>query len=408
MTFSKKANAQPTHAGNDNSEGNEVSQEQWNEWARYQYDTFKGKARELPNGKFRKEKNLIGKVNLIVDLGFPPAADSQWKTECALPSNGEEYSQEEVQWMEKNPTHNFIWEQEWDDTKKSRVTVRKQTSPSYPAQEYGVAVDFPQVMIDYSKHPQVESTEEDLRPLRISLNGNFNHKFFKTIVFDGSFKPVSDKNLVYKICVAAGLEKELISSEFDIATAAGVTCNFSVRADLDDQTDEDNNGKVYVNWNASKPSAIEDLETPQGEWSADEQIQGAFEGKYVPEFTGILLDGMTYTNEMLEELGKSCLGLVSKDIFGYVKHATTSEAFLLEGISKKTNNAYSIPKGLDFKGTDFAKAWEKFAGSDTPSAQQPAKPQESSEKKDKPAEKVTPTKAPVEPVSDDSWDDDNL
>ena len=400
MTFSKKA-AAPQNNTNSSGEGSDVTQAQWNEWAMYQYDAFKAKGRELQNGKIRKEKTLIGKVALIMDLGFPPAADSQWPTDCALPTSNEEYSQEEIQWMEKNPSHDFIWTKEYDDSVKKSVTVRKQTSPSYPAQEYGVAIDFPQVMIDYSKHPQVENTEEDLRPLRISLNGNFNHKFFKTIVFDGSFKPVSDKNIVYKICAAAGLEKELHSSQFDIATAAGAICNFSVRADLDDQSGEDNTGKVFVNWAATKPALIEDLDTPQGEWSADEQIEAAFKDKNVPEFTGILLDGMDYSDEMLSALS---LDGLYKDSFGYVKRASESATFLLEGISKKTGNPYSIPKGLDYSGTDFAKAWNKFSGDSTSQAQSPAGKVDSP-KEDKPVEKKpTPAKTPTPKVTEPEID----
>lgn len=403
MTFSKKAAAPQTNNTNSSGEGSDVTQAQWNEWAMYQYGAFKAKGRELQNGKLRKEKTLIGKVALIMDLGFPPAADSQWKTECALPIKGEEYSQEEIQWLEKNPSHDFVWTKEYDETVKKLVTVRKQTSPSYPAQEYGVAIDFPQVMIDYSKHPQVESEDDDLRPLRISLNGNFNHKFFKTIVFDGSFKPVSDKNIVYKICTAAGLEKELHSSQFDIATAAGAVCNFAVRADLDDQSGEDNTGKVFVNWAATKPVLIEDLETPQGEWSADEQIEAAFKDKNVPEFTGILLDGMNYSDEMLSALS---LDGLYKDSFGYVKRASESKTFLLEGKSKKTGNDYSFEKGLDYSGTDFTKAWNKFSGDSTPQAQA------SVAKEDKPVEekKPTPAKTPVEKVVEPEidFDDDSL
>lgn len=401
MTFSKKAAAPQNNTNPSGEGGSDVTQAQWNEWAMHQYDAFKAKGRELQNGKIRKEKTLIGKVALIMDLGFPPAADSQWKTECALPTSGEEYSQEEIQWMEKNPSHDFVWTKEYDENVKKSVTVRKQTSPSYPAQEYGVAIDFPQVMIDYSKHPQVESTEEDLRPLRISLNGNFNHKFFKTIVFDGSFKPVSDKNIVYKICAAAGLEKELHSSQFDIATAAGAICNFSVRADLDDQSGEDNTGKVFVNWAATKPALIEDLETPQGEWTADEQIEAAFKDKNVPEFTGILLDDMEYTDEMLSALS---LDGLYKDSFGYVKRASESKTFLLEGKSKKTGNDYSFEKGLDYSGTDFAKAWNKFSGESAPQAQAPVAKEDKPVEEKKPAPAKTPVEKVVEPEID--FDDD--
>jgi hypothetical protein len=389
MTFSKKAGT--TQQGNTTVTKEELDAKSG--WHQYQFDTFKAKAKELPNGKTRKEKSLIGRVNLIMDLGFPPSAPSEWETKCSLPSADEEYSQEEIRWMEKNPSHDFIWTKEYDESVKKSVTVRKQTSPSYPAQEYGVAVDFPQIMLDYSKHPESTSDKEDLRPLRISLNGSFHQKFFKTIVFDGSFKPVSSNNLLYKICTAADLEKELIESQFDIATVAGATCNFTVRADLNTSDD----GVTYINWNASKPASVDDIETPEGEWSAEDQIEKAFEGKNVSEFVGILLDGQDYTDDMLTMLGN--------DTFGYVKHASESATFLIEGVSKKTGNPYSFEKGLDYGNTDFAKAWKAFRekNGETVEQSQPVK-KESPPKKESLVENK-PIEKPFVPEDDMDFDE---
>ncbi len=391
MTFSKKAGV--AQQGN-----NPVTKEELDaksEWNQYQFDTFKAKAKELPNGKTRKEKSLIGRVNLVMDLGFPPSAPSEWETKCALPSGDEEYSQEEIEWMEKNPSHDFIWTKAYDESVKKSVTVRKQTSPSYPAQEYGVAVDFPQIILDYSKHYESTSDKEDLRPLRISLNGSFHQRYPKTIVFDGSFKPVSNNNLIYKICAAADREKELVDSQFDIATVAGATCNFTVRADLN--TSED--GITYVNWNSSKPASVEDIETPDGEWSAEDQIEKAFEGKNVSEFVGILLDGQDYTDEMLSMLGN--------DTFGYVKHASESATFLIEGVSKKTGNEYSFEKGLDYESTDFAKAWKTFREKNGESvADKPTTQKESVKKSAPPVENKPSVKEEFVPEEDIDFSDE--
>lgn len=389
MTFSKKAGANtPTQGTTD------IDPDARSAWNQHQFDVFKAKAKELPNGKTRKEKTLIGKVNFIMDLGYPPAPDSEWDTKCALPADGEEYSQEELDWKEKNPSHDFIWKTEYEDGKKK--TVRKQTSPSYPAQEYGVAVDFPQIMVDYSKHYNSDSDEEDLRPLRISLNGSFHQRFPKNIVFDGSYKPVGSNNLLYKICSAADLEKELIESEYDIATLAGAVCNFNVRCDLNVGDD----GVTYVNWTANKPSGIEDIETPTGDFSAEDQIEAAFKDKNVADFVGILLDDMEYTDEMLSMLGN--------DTFGYVKHASESKKFVLEGVSKKTGNPYSFEKGVEYSETDFAKAWAKFKGESAPVASTEKRSSESNtntQEKSKPSEKAVEKKEskpkdPMEPPID--------
>mgnify|MGYP000344921076 CR=1 FL=1 len=64
MTFSKKAGANtPTQGTTD------IDPDARSAWNQHMFDVFKAKAKELPNGKTRKEKTLIGKVNFIMDVG---------------------------------------------------------------------------------------------------------------------------------------------------------------------------------------------------------------------------------------------------------------------------------------------------------------------------------------------------
>ena len=392
--FTRKATQSQSTGG----EGG-ASQDQWNEWNQHQFDAFSAKVKELPNGKLRKEKTLIGKANLIVDLGFPYAKDSEWDTKCALPDGDEEYSKEELVWKKEKPTHDFVWVKEWNANadngrggKGAMTMARKQTSPSYPAQEYGCCVDFPSIMVDYSKHPYSDATEPQLRPYRISLNGVFNREVQRPIVFDGSFKPVSDKNVLYKICAAGGKEKELVEGQFDIATVAETVCNFQVRLDLSE------GDKIFLNDSVSKPSQIDDIEMPdESIYSAEDQIAKVMNKEGLVPFTGILLDGMDYTDEMLE--------MVYGDKFGFIARAETSAKFEISGISKKTNEPYSFEKGLDYADTEFAKAFEAYKAKRDSNA--PSKPQNS----DKPSpkqtpveEKKTPESKATEPVMD--FDDD--
>lgn len=342
MTFSKKVGEQTNPQSNGASGMDSDAKKAWNE---YQFSCFKAKEKEVKGGKLRKEKQLIGVVNFIMDLGTPPSADSEWDTKCALPVGDEEYSQEELEWKEKNPSHDFIWTNEWDDNAKGTVRVRKQTSPSYPAQEFGVAVDFPQILIDYSKHPNSQTDKEDIRPLRISLNGNFHHKFNKPIVFDGSYKPVSENNLIYKICSAAGKDKELVESKFDIGVAAEAVCNFTVRLDLTED------GGLFPT--ANKPSPVEDIDVAGVELSAEQQIESVMKDAPLSPFVGILLNDQEYTDSML--------GMLGNDAYGYVKRASMSKTFNISGISK-AGNAYSFDKGVDYQGSDFQKAYDKFKG----------------------------------------------
>lgn len=385
MGFSKKVGVQQSGTQNN------VDSEAWGEWNKYQYDCFSAKEKEMANGKLRKEKTLIGQVNLIMDLGTPPAPDNKWATKCALPLEGEEYSQEEIEWKEKNPTHDFIWDEEWDETLRKRVPVRKQTSPSYPSQEFGVAVDFPQILIDYSKHPNSTTDVEDLRPLRISLNGSFHQQFPKPITFDGSYKPVSDKNLIYKICSAAGREKELLDSQFDIGVAAEARCNFLVRLDLK----EKDNGGYNLYPSASKPTPVEDIDVAGVELSAEQQVEGVFKDKPLSPFVGILLNGQEHTDEMLTMLGK--------DTFGYVKRASESKQFNISGISK-AGKEYSFDKGVDYLGSDFQKAWDKFSGENTGSANS-TPPKETPEKQEAPAKVDTTPSMPEEDVDGLDFDE---
>lgn len=387
MTFSKKVGEQTNPQ---QSQGGGFSDEQKKEWNNYIFSCFKAKEKELPKGKVRKEKQLIGVVNFIMDLGTPPSSDNEWDTKCALPEEGEDYSKEELEWLEKNPTHDFIWTNEWDDNAKGTVRTRKQTSPSYPAQEFGVAVDFPQILVDYSKHPSNTSDVEDLRPYRISLNGNFHHKFNKPIVFDGSYKPVSENNILYKICTASGKDKELVESKFDIGVVAGATCNFTVRLDL--------NEGMYLNPNISKPSSVEDIDIGGIEMSSEDQINSVLKGVPLVPFVGILLNGQEYTEDMFKMLGN--------DTFGYVKRASLSKTYNISGISK-AGNPYSFDKGVDYVGSDFQKAWDKFKGtSSTDNVSQNTTIEDKPEKASNPTtKKETP---PQTPPMDSGMEDEGL
>ena len=391
--FSKKVAGQaPT-----NSESS-VDASEWNAWNEYQYSCFDMTELSLANGKKRKEADMIGVVNFIMDLGYPAAADSEWNTKVALPAEGEEYSPEELKSMEENPTWDYVWSQEWDASANKMVKKRKQTSPSYPQQEFGIAVDFPQVRVDYSKHPYSDSDEPMIRPYRVSLNGTFRGEVQRPIPFDGSFREIKPTNLVHKICTAAGRGAELVSSGYDIATAAEAVCNFQLRMDLSE------GDKVFLNDSVSKPSVIQPIKERGGSvYSVEEQIEDALKDSGIIPFTGILLDGMEYTDEMLD--------MVQYDRYGFIKRAETSKLFEISG-TKKDGEAYCFEKGLDYESTDFAKALAAFKdkkaaekGENTSqSTPKQSSPQESA--KTKAPEKVA-TPKPSEPELDDgNWDED--
>ncbi len=380
--FSRKANQDVNTQGS----GNSVDNSQWDAWNEYVFSCFKPKEKDRGDGKARKQRVVSGVVNFVMDLGFPQAADSQWETKCALPAEGEVYSSEEEQYIRENPTHDFVWAKDWDSNadngrggKGAMVQKRKQTSPSYPKQEYALCVDVVGIMVDWSKHPFSEATEPDLRPYRISLNGLFNREMQKPISFEANWKTkmISDKNLIYKVCAAAGKEQELIDSGFDIGTVAGAVCNFKVTLDIA------RGDRTFLNDAISTPSPLEDILDMDDEVVATvaQQLTKIEGTNGLAPFTGILLNGMDYTDEMLM--------MVGSDKYGFVKRAETSTSWEIKGTSAKGD--YSFEKGLDYGSSDFAKAYEKWKSakaSEKPQSGGESKPKQTPVQKDKPAEKA--------------------
>lgn len=413
--FSKKAKSKPAAT----SAGSDVEPEAWNEWNEYLFSCFnaKEKLHNKPKNKFRKQKVVAGVVNFIMDLGFPKAADSQWDTKCALPLEGEEYSDEEVKYLKGNEGkgHDFIWVKEWNkdanNGKGAMEEVRKQTSPAYPAQEYGICIDIPSVLVDWSKHPMSTSEESDIRPYRVSLNGDnmvqidgkWQKCLSRPIVFEAHWKTgeVKDTNLVRKICKAADLDEQLVESEFDIATAAGAICNFKFTMDLQ-RGDE----KTFLNDSISTPSPIEDIEF-DGEIvaTASKQIEKAQNAKGLAPFVGILLNDMDYTKEMLD--------MVGRDKYHFVKRAETSTSWEIKGTS--ANGDYCFEKGLDYESSDFAKAYKAYLeelskdsdkkGGSGEGKKEPAKKEPPKKVDTKPEKVETPEPVDMEQELGEDWND---
>lgn len=362
MAFTKKAN-NGAHGGG----SSDYDAEAWNAWNTYLHEQHPAKKGEEKGTKNRKVKVLAGVINFVMDLGTPPAPDNEWKVkeDWVAPTNSEGetdytdgvYSDYEVEFMKANPNTDFIWTKEWNDGAKKMQTVRKQTSPAQSAQEYGVCVDFPSWLIDYSKHPNApEGAEENLRPMRVSLNGKFRGEVQRPITFETHWKSgeISDKNIIRKICAASGRDKELEESGWDIGTVASAVCNFKVTSDLNDTGDA-----VFYTASASTPSAIEDMYNPMDDdeliASAEAQIKKVTDNEYLTDFTGILLDMdmEDYTDELLEMVHST------GNAHAFIKRAEMSQSVLIEGTSK-AGKEYSFEKGIDYDSTNFAKAYEKW------------------------------------------------
>ena len=356
VSFSKKAKQAQTGG----SSGN-FDQDAWNVWNEYIFSLFKAKEVDRKNGRFRKSKSVIAIVNLIVDMGTPPADDRMWKPkeDHVMPIEGEEYSQYELDYMEEHAGSGFITTDVWNNTanggKGGMEKARRQTSPQNPVQEYGLAIDVPSILVDWSKHPNApEGSEEDFRPYRISLNGykfKDRKKIGRHLQFETDFKTgeVSDKNFIRSIAVAAGIDGALIESEFDIGKLACAICKFQITFDLS------RGDKVFLNDGASKPVVIEDLEYPDPNdpeemliFSAEAQIAKAEETKGLQDFTGVLLNDMEYDDGML--------GMLAGDKFNFVARAMESDTFIVT--RKKDGEEFEL--GVSYETSDFKVAWDDF------------------------------------------------
>ena len=416
VQFSKKAK----QANTGGSTGN-VDQDAWNAWNEYLFELMKGKEVDRGNGRFRKSKNCIAVVNMIMDFGTPPCADSEWdvKPEHVMPIEGEDYSQYELDYMEEHAGSDFITTKDWDANainskgkKGMMVEVRKQTSKRNPVQEYGLCIDVPSILVDWSKHPlAAEGAGEDLRPYRISLNGFMfgnRKKIGRALQFETDFRSgeVSEKNYIRKIAIAAGIDAELVESEFDIGELAGAVCNFQVTFDIS------RGDRVFLNDSASKPVAIEDIEYPDpqndGEmavFSSEAQIKKALAVEGLQEFTGILLNDMEYDDEMFS--------MIYGDKFNFVARAKESDTFI---VTRKSDGE-EFELGTSYDTSDFKKAFDEYCekrDGDKKKTDNKAKADKKKavkeEVKDTPAKKETPkpktTKKPEpEELPEDDMDD---
>ena len=215
--FSKKAVTKK-------SGGNDVAPEAWTEWNQKIFDAFDHVVFE-ENGKDVKEGEIVGVVNFMMDIGIQKR-EMDYESKVAAPKGSEEYSQEEIEYMEKYVGSDFIWKRDY----KTGKEVRRQTSYRHDP-SWIVAVDFPDILIDYNSHPLAEGTEEDLRPLRIDINGDYKGDFKRNIDLPNLRKgeELSDGNYFHKLAKACVVLEDFINSDYDVGEIAGGVCNFTVK-----------------------------------------------------------------------------------------------------------------------------------------------------------------------------------
>lgn len=287
-----KFSMKPQQAAVASGEGSGASKEEWQAWNEYLYSLIEGKETEVKEGKFVKKADLVGILNLMVDVGFQPQADGEYDTKVAVPDDGEEFSQEEREYMDKYPGSGFIWTKD-----KSGKRVRKQTNPQRPVQEYYFAYDFPDLMVDYTQHPIEDVHKLGSKPLRVSPNGKFRKGDFvgfnRQLRFqlDRRDNTLSTKNPIYKIADASGCLKEFLESEYDLGELAGTACEWTVI--MEKRVDGD---RTYYNTRIQDPSFVADVRVGNKVVATREDRIPSCD----VEFMGVLLDQDEYSPEALE------------------------------------------------------------------------------------------------------------
>jgi len=298
--FTMSAQASSSNSSSNNNNDKEISNEQWQEWNVYLHNLTDASEVDLGDGKHKKTQTSVGILNLMIEAGFQPQTDAEYDTRCALPEEGEKNSKEELEVIEKFPSNYFKWVDD-KGTKK-----RKQCRPQNPEQELILCIDFPDLMVDYSKHPNSDLETEDLKPLRVSLNGRFKKDFNRHIVLRlNKDAKMSAKNLMYKIAEKSGKLQEFIDSKYNPGVLAGAACKWSV--DFQKNVSGDS---TFYSIQAVDPTSIEEVKAGKVTVSVADQIPECS----VP-FTGIMLNSEeegAYSEDVLKNIRREFLNVMKK------------------------------------------------------------------------------------------------
>lgn len=350
------------------SEGS-VTTEQWAEWGEYLHNLIKADdvAVSGKRGKTTRTKTQVGILNFIMDMGFQPQADGQYDTKCAIPLEGEEFSIEELAHIEKYPTNSFIWV---EDDKGN--TKRKQTAPKRPEQEYAFFFDFPEVVVDWTKHPNEEMHKLGQKPLRVSYNGRYGKTgqlvFNRTLPLTLDFKTnlLGNKNPIYKIADKMGVVQEFESSGYDLGVLAGKACKWSVVGEKNISGD-----RTFYNVTIKDASRIEEVVAGDIKITVEQQIP-----KCSVSFMGVHFNADSYDPEAIEYIKNR------KELVEVVKRATSFKP------SPVKYPDFII--GCEFKDSGLAKALGELTQSEAEEEAEPAQEKPKTTPKGKPDSKVLP------------------
>jgi hypothetical protein len=329
-----------------NNTNSTVTDEEWGVWNEYYWGLIdsketpaKRKSGEVVPNKFVKKTNEVGLLKMIVDCGTQPQPDSEYDSKVEAPEKGSEgLSHEEEVHIQKFTDNYFFW---GEDGK------RKQGKPERPTQEYVFFYDFPNIMVDWTKHPIEGLHRLGEKPLRVSVNGSFSRDgkvlLGRHLRLEPHFKTnkLSPNNPIFKIAEKSRLGSEFEVSGYDLGVLVDSACKWDLILEKNISND-----RMFFNTVIKDPAEITEVKAGNITVTVEQQIP-----ECPTTFMGILMNGGDYPDEALE-------------IISHRRELMTTLP-----LSKQFQpNAKKFPDfwlGVDWKSSDLCKALEAYTGSQT-------------------------------------------
>lgn len=365
MSFSKKV------VTNNTSGGSNITGDQWDTWNEYNWGLLDVKPVTQANGREVKEADYIGILNYIQELGVQPQEDASTKSDLPAPTGDEENSPEELEKIKQWPTNYFKWVTKY----KGGVATQERHIcwPKEPEEELVLAVDFPELKVNYGLFPSADGTES-IKPLRVDYNGKFKQSFQRNVTNEVNWKTnkFSDKDIKYKIASACGNLEEYQNDQHDLAHLVQATCMWTIR-----MTKNKSGENTYYKTEIFDPAPIQDIKTRKEVYTVAEQIEDA---SCDVEFCGILFNGGDYPDENLLQVCDFWWDKAQQAVEFDKNEGTTRDGEWL--------------KGCFWDDSDLGKAYTKFKGK---SGSESASSKPKTSVKEEPKQTPIKAKEPVKP-----------
>ena len=204
--------------------GSSISNEQWKEWNEYVYD------RIMEGTEDGDEPTQPCFISGICDPGLQSPQEAE---------------------------REYDWEDTEQQNKLIKVGVGRVEGDKFYVKNRDndtvvMTVDFPSILIDYSKHPASDSDEEDFKPYRELLAGDWEGAA-SPIALNPSKDGYNPKSRIATLCKVTGVKKGKVPEDFDLGELLGAEFMMSIEANW---SEDEKFMNVKISSPANKPKAI--------------------------------------------------------------------------------------------------------------------------------------------------------